>query len=473
MKILLANIGNRNITFRNKTHNSKVNELTFRDWTQDILKRYEQLKHDLDINIINPLVDREDRPAKIILFYSDQSKLNTRTDQDTIFEAQLLKNILHDKYSYPKDSIQLIHVNCKVIDNGALTSFYRKSLFEIKRNNQYDRLTICDAGGTAQQKMALKIMAEFVLDEAEYEVKYVERNKWISVVNLDEYRGVISTEQAIKLIHHGQYTAASELLDYQAIDLFHLTNEWKKKVYAHVYFRYIGNTKMAQQNVMGLRRIKNVHLKNYKQKMLDFESKGLEKVWSMEKLFKLTDYLHKAEFLFQIGQYSHSVLSFAQFYEYLLDQNLLSIFGKKKLKKINAGNEVTLSEFRKYLVDNCKREIEVCEGRYEDYTLVGNSLAIKCIIAKNSKLEIIRKVAGLLSVHIDYTDDASDEYGYINKLRNKVAHNGLFLTQSDMRDGQVASFYEELLLSVIKVFQFRNGNPFTDLNTIIEQLLRQ
>lgn len=474
-KILLTNIGNRNITLDDNLYVKNLGEekeISFKEWSKEILNDYDELKDKLDINIINPLVEGDNKAYQVYFYYSDQSQLDTFTGKDTLFEAEIMKKILIDKYDYKEEDIHLQKVDCKIINNGDLMKYYRKSLLQLKRKWKNHTFIICDAGGTGQQKMALKIMSEFMLDKDQYEIKYVEKNKLTSDVNIDEYRDIISTEQAIKLIHLGQYTAASELLGFDAIETFHKGKDWKKKIFAITYFRYISNMDFARKITNSFGRINDEQLNAFKKEELDFDTGEIDKVLSKKEIFKLTDYLHKAQFLIEIGQYSSSILTFSQFYEYLFNTNLQSIYGKNKLKKAR-NDDKYFEEFENWVKNSFDNEISACKKRYKYFRIEPTNLSTMCIIAKNSKSELIRKIAQLLSPHIEYTDDADKTRGFINSLRNKVAHSGLYLTQNDMKETGKAFFYKKLLNGVIKIFEFKNGNPFIHLNNLIEKNLRQ
>ncbi|MCZ2101498.1 MAG: hypothetical protein LC107_08185 [Chitinophagales bacterium] len=271
MKILLTNLGNRNITFQGKTYNewdiSNQNHkhfVNFANWTKKLNDDFEKEKAFLDINIINPIINQKENYDYIVLYYTDQSDYETRTDQDTIHEAAIIKRILIDRYEYIEDRIITIAVKSKVIDNGGLLKFYRSELTRIKKKYDAPFITICDAGGTAQQKMALKVIAEYVFDASQYEILYVEKNSLITDVNVNEYRKVINSEQAISLIKHGEFGAAAELLDYKEILNFQKAQkyDWKGKVMAHVIYRFNQNKNEAK-HILGNLQVSNELLKNY------------------------------------------------------------------------------------------------------------------------------------------------------------------------------------------------------------------
>ena len=109
MKILLANLGNRNITYQGRSYPDFTKEekaqYTFREWTKSLIEEYDLHQHSLDINILNPLLIPRGQYEKVYLYASDQSNIETRTDQDTVYEADIIKNILCDKYAYEHEEI--------------------------------------------------------------------------------------------------------------------------------------------------------------------------------------------------------------------------------------------------------------------------------------------------------------------------------------------------------------------------------
>ena len=61
-KILLANLGNRNIIYKGKTYPDFDKELkaelgTFREWTESLLLNFENKKDFLDLNILDSLLN--------------------------------------------------------------------------------------------------------------------------------------------------------------------------------------------------------------------------------------------------------------------------------------------------------------------------------------------------------------------------------------------------------------------------------
>ncbi len=464
MKILLANIGNRNITYKGKMYFSSVGdtkEISFREWTKALLDNYEEVRDELDINIINPLIEGKDIPQIIYLYYSDQSKMNTKSNQDTVHEAALMKNILCDKYNYEEGQIHLEHVNAKVIDNGALLKYYRKSLTYIKRKNPNANLQICDAGGTAQQKYALKIMAEFILDKNKYEIKYTEGNRLTTDVNVDEYRKVISAEQAIKLIHQGEYRAAAMLLDYDHIIRFNNLSkkEWKKKIFAHVFYRFVGNHREALLNIEGLT-IQNKILKDYQSQVDPFET---ELPYDHKDKIILADLLQKVLFYVGIKKYSQAILSFSQFYEKFFMLFMELHFDKKIYGNSNYQSEDQQEKFDTFITNNISLP--------KNHRISYKSLATQIVIARSSEIKAIKNLAELLAPYIQFTGEGKYSSSMLlNTLRNKVAHEGLYIEEAKIHSE--LNYIPEVIEKTVKILNPKRNNVFQSLNELLENNLR-
>lgn len=476
-KILLANLGNRNITFNGQDFMSikKDSGKTFLHWSKELLDNYDQYKNDIDINIINPLI--EESPSKIFLFYSDQSKFNTRTDQDTIYEAMIIKKLLIDKYNFEENQISLEAIESKVIDNGNLMKYFRRVLKRIF--NQYKNyfFVICDAGGTAQQKMALKLIAEFIFTKGRYEIKYTENNKLVSDVNVDEYRKIINQEQAIKLIYSGEYVAAANLLDYHDLEKANNDKDNIKKLFAYCYFRFYNHDDISIKLVNGIRS-KNHIISMDKSKIPLTKNEDLTDFFKYKDLRRILDLFYKAKFYFLLGNYSTSILNFARFYEYLFNKFMNITFDKSKYGNTKHQTEFQKTNFERDVEKEYKEVIQRCRNRYDTpekkiFRIEISSLPTQAIIIKNSSNKTLSKIGKILSPYIIFTDDAKDEKDIekINLIRNKIAHENKFITEKELKEN--LSYYPEILEKIEKELALETGNLFEELNIYLEKQLRQ
>ena len=189
-EILISNIGNRNIKYKGKNYPEyKIKDQSFREWTKQLLEDYDSIKGDLSIEILNKVIENpQHKIDKIYLFASDQPGEHP---SDTVHEAQILKQLIVEKYGI--DDIEIKRQNIPLVDSEQLMKYYRKVLKSIMRFNNTSSFIICDSGGTPQQKSTLKIIAEFLLRHKEYTTYYVTPDKKdiVEITNL-EYKDVIS-----------------------------------------------------------------------------------------------------------------------------------------------------------------------------------------------------------------------------------------------------------------------------------------
>ncbi len=120
--ILISNIGNRNISYKGTTYptfSKDTKEIlgSFREWTEKLWKNFNEEKEYITLNIIDTLLDERKKAIdKIYLFYSDH-QVGERNDQDTLFEAKIMKYLIEEKYQI---QVEVKKVNAIVIDNNAL-----------------------------------------------------------------------------------------------------------------------------------------------------------------------------------------------------------------------------------------------------------------------------------------------------------------------------------------------------------------
>ncbi|MEM6806466.1 MAG: hypothetical protein AAF696_34020 [Bacteroidota bacterium] len=216
-QILIANLGNRNILYKGEYHFGLAKEgktdFSFRSYTQDLWENFETKKSDISLNILDSfLSEKADEIDGLVLFASDQPK-SLRRDQDTIFVGKIIEKLIPEQY--PNLAIQVRSLNIPITNNDALLRAYRGHIQQLKAQFPESKFLICDAGGTAQQKSALKIMCEYLLDREDLEVYYVAQgkdyqSKLEKAPNI-EYRKILDAEQIISLMSAAQYKAAAQI----------------------------------------------------------------------------------------------------------------------------------------------------------------------------------------------------------------------------------------------------------------------
>src|SRR5690625_7530825 len=95
--------------------------------------------------------------------------------------ARLIKKLLLLKDVPYEVILQKIHGS--VVDNNSLLKYYRNQInfMNFKFDNPF--YFLCDAGGTPQCKSALKISAEFIIDQDRFKVYYV--NTYYFIIDVD------------------------------------------------------------------------------------------------------------------------------------------------------------------------------------------------------------------------------------------------------------------------------------------------
>jgi hypothetical protein len=218
MKILLANIGNRNLKYNDKLFidlnlEERFQCLTFRDFTNKLLDEYELQKEYISQNILPDLIDYLNQGIdKVYLFYTDTPE-GDRNDQDTLYAAEIVAKKLQKKY--PSIAVELNPIKCKPTDTDALMQRYRMYLRKMANNPELTYVYICESGGTPQQKTGLRIVSEFVFN-ADYLKSYTvevgnDKNIIVREQPSVEYKNVIVEEQVSALAYMGEFSSALNL----------------------------------------------------------------------------------------------------------------------------------------------------------------------------------------------------------------------------------------------------------------------
>ncbi|MFA5229419.1 MAG: hypothetical protein WC446_06690, partial [Candidatus Paceibacterota bacterium] len=209
MQILITNIGNRNIKYKGQVYSTLelkegrgVKQFSFRDWTNQLLDNYENEKENIQLNILDTVLKQTDvKPAKIIIVVSNQQD-KAYNGQDTLYEGEVIKRLLSEKYQIT--DIELKELTGNVTDENFLMQFYQKLYLELLQKFSNAYFVFCDAGGTGQQKTACKLMAEFMLSDAQWRILYPKEDGSIEEKMQVEYRNIINKEQAIALVRKSQ-----------------------------------------------------------------------------------------------------------------------------------------------------------------------------------------------------------------------------------------------------------------------------
>jgi hypothetical protein len=243
-KIILTNIGTRNILYQGKIYrdhsaqDEKIHHVagfgswirafpglsvsrskqartavSFRAWTKTLLDDMDAELPKLRLNILDTLLDENGGDvSKIVIFATDQDGPH-RNDQDTVYEASVVKRLI--ERDYPGKRVEIVEIHSPVTDTNALMREYRGRLKEIfSRENTGSHYLVNDAGGTPQQKFCLKILCEYLLEPAQYDVYYVSLDQDSPVLQqapLLEYRQILDSEQVMTLVRSLNYNGAGKI----------------------------------------------------------------------------------------------------------------------------------------------------------------------------------------------------------------------------------------------------------------------
>jgi hypothetical protein len=427
-KILLANVGNRNI----QVQDFKINE-EFRSQTQQILENYEAYENKISLHIIPQVIDEvKDTLDQIVLFYTDSPK-GTRDNQDTIYAAEIIKRKLEKSYQIPVITEPL---NCNVTDVNGLMARYRRKIKNLLNQFPNHTFVLCEAGGTSQQKFALKIVSEFAIDENKlecYNVELTDQDNRISRLvkyNAIEYKKIILAEQISRLL---------DSLNYDSILL--LTGKNAKNILSkETKFLIDTGFLSVNMNVKKLRQLLNQASKKILEiepiKSLSNETWYSYPQWLKENI-EYSDYLHiclasdAAHCFYETGKLGLSVL-----YYHIAVENIISSI-IESLTGMDINNTKNWEELKN----------QISHGKYKfyprfdqiSYNIITPSIPFKIeFIRSNLYLhevnEFLDEYEKVNSTYLSYKSKVIEEDRIgLNILRNKFAHEGKIVTDEDFK----------------------------------------
>ena len=414
-KILISNIGNRNLKvdgkFIMKIFDSDDNG-SFRDRTRTILN---QLKDNsftstLEPAIVNEVIELEKEELdKVILISSDMPE-SMRNDQDTIFEGEILCKIL--KLKYPKIEFVNVPITASVFVHDELFRQYHRILRELKKTNIQNHIVYCDAGGTSQQKFAMKISLEYLFESDEITVYYVaQEQKGVSKLLAGEsyeYRKIIDMEHAIRAIHSSAYQLSISILKTYEI------NE-KKFPFSLITFLdlrsrlFFDDAKALAKSLANCKLVPDF-VKEYSKMISVGEYDQWEDVLSDKQYFQLCETLLLSQWKYSFGLTEQAIHFFSMFIENYICFTIRSKYGYK------------FDEFYESAFDKLKNDINSGIISLPDYIEIDRR-GLPLLIGLAEQIEHnghkrmisnLKQLNGLTS---------SDKKG-IDSIRNSYAHKG-------------------------------------------------
>jgi hypothetical protein len=486
MRILITNIGNRNIKYKGQVYSKleskegcPAEQLSFRNWTKQLLDNYESEKENIQLNILDTVLNQTDfKPDRIIVVVSNQQDA-AYIGQDTLYEGEIIKRILSKKYQIA--DTELKELTDDVTSDNYLMQFYQKLYLELLQKFPEAHFVFCDAGGTGQQKTACKLMAEFILSDVQWKILYPKEDGSIEEKTQVEYRNIINKEQAIALVRKSQYEAALNVLggDIHANsdnDVFLLLS------FAHYRIRRVSqqvrmiwdNKSWPYRTVTYIKSACFPKERKYSEKLLNSLSE--------KSYLELSELLYVAYHYYRIENYIDSFLSFAVFYETyidkclrLLDKEIKKCFSAKVGKKTGELTEAYLNSEGTLFPETVRYAKNALNNSdtLPDYKSV--PLAIHLISEQDIICELC-ELATILTPFLDfskpdYNQDRKEENS-IRSIRNKLAHEGVYINRAELSIR--SPHYGDLLKQCLKAWGLPvEEDVYEQINRIIEQQIRK
>ncbi|MDI9358834.1 MAG: hypothetical protein QM528_07800 [Phycisphaerales bacterium] len=234
--VLIANLGNRNITicdkylsdcFTNKDNQGLVCNTTkatfdftnFRTFTKSIKDNFEACKEHLQIAILDSFLPPNNQPVRIdkLVLISTNTLNDHNNGQDTLHEAIIIKKLLAEKRygTFADDKIEIIECRNIPTDSENLMLFFQNTVISrLGLNYPNDQYYFCDSGGTPQMKTAMKLCVEFMIDPEQYEYYQVSQyEQTIQKIPNEQYRKLLNVYQVKLMLNNGaNFKAAQKLL---------------------------------------------------------------------------------------------------------------------------------------------------------------------------------------------------------------------------------------------------------------------
>jgi hypothetical protein len=455
-------------------------QASFREWTEQLLANFENEKEHIHLNILDSVLNQSDfKPDKIIIVVSNQED-EVHNSQDTLFEGEIIKKILQEKYNIAESEVELKELTKDVTNENYLMLFYQKLYQELLHNYKDANFVFCDAGGTGQQKTSCKLMAEFMFSDKQWKILYPKKDGSIEEKTQIEYRNIISKEQAIALVRKSQYEAALNILGGNVND----TDEnqvFNLLAFAHFRISCVSQKTEKLWQIKQLPERKNQIIQsacfpkklNYSETMLNLFS---EKTYLM-----LSELLYVSYHYCLSGNYRDSILTFAVFYESfidkclkLFDNEIKKIFHGKVNKKSGELTELYLKSNELLFPATVKYAKEATQISDKDADYKSVPLAIH-LVAEQDTIPELCKLGNLLMPYLDfskrdYNMDKQEENS-IRSVRNKLAHEGVYISKEEMN--KRLPYYQCLLESCLDCWGLKLNDIYEEMNILIEEQIRE
>lgn len=440
--ILLANLGNRNLYFKTDDEaNRKRQRENYRQWSHDLLERYEEVAPHLEPVIIPAVLDQpETYPVEeLILFYSDTPAEEGRNNQDTLYVAQILKKLLPERY--PGIQVFLKPLKCNPANaEGLLKRFRSKIRTIVNKQPETAYYYVLDAGGTPQMKSAMKIMMEYQLPENRYTLleglKGRNNETLIGEMQPNEYRKVLQAEAAFRLVEKGEYAGAMEVLGFDpfAEQQPNRLGVMLQTALLRKQMDHGAIQKRANQVLGALKKREKVPewLENLSIRAEEDLSQKWDGLLTPQEAFRFKEFWRWSTFYYSLGDYSSTVLTLHNGFEYGLNR----VLEKAYEGNLKGNRENTLEKIGEALIDKPEvkewmRKKESDKLEYSLPTLILAALHNGAIPA--SFVEWVELFTPYIKGYQAEIAEAK-HIQYLDVLRNHLAHEGKGVTRKDIQN---------------------------------------
>jgi len=463
---IVSIVGTRNILF-NKQVRSDYEDIVsekkdFRVFTKKVLNNWATYSKGLEINILKPILKKyENKNPRLILVASDQKTLQKadsehRIDQDTIYAAEILKRLV--KVEYPAIEVEIWIQKVSVADPNRQLDWFFKQIRKVRENNNEVNLIAVDAGGTTQQKTAMKLAIEFLMPANTYLVYGVLRQMdFSSKLQLQQpvqYRSIITLEQIRQLVCVDQYEAALAMfaqLSYKESDRALISALLE-------HGRYRRKRQLVNARIE-LNRAVQAGLAKSGAIQLDFDrGTRYNSLWarilSKDDFIVLSEQLSIALRCHELSDLDGFVLGLSQFIELYSLRAIKHRLGYDFSSSIRRNKEIDRfnTEFR---------EVATWNGS-KLYFVALNHVGLKL----NS--EVLKVFSSLHSSYNWKQKESVKDNRTIDILRNRYVHEGRPVTVKEL---EKVKDLELSLKNLKSLFNINEISPYTNLSRIIHEAL--
>lgn len=449
--ILIANIGNRNFTYRGKSVAEHLKGLntTFREFTKSLVLGDQE--NNIELVILDSILrEYGNHISKIVLVATNQQRGDNR-DQDTHYAAELVKRRINLTPEWKNITIEIEELPISIERTAEVMNWYKRILIKTYGEHSDAEFLICDAGGAPQMKTPLKIMAEFILPADKYAVKYVlQQTGEVVDVEQVEYRKVLTAYQIESLLPTLNYRAASDL--WRGITGL---PEAKDNLLLMLTFAnarsqmLFDDARNAANRAGGRMKDSAVDLRSYAENKVE-DMPDIQ--FDAQHIYRAKEYLALCDYAQQNNNLNGMVLHARQFEEYMLGAVLENYLQINLLSDYNGSKE----QLKQYASDN--------NLKIGKWPITTDSVHARMAIAKTISdthlkewLKTFDKVESPLSKGI-------------GALRNSLVHEGKSITEAKLQE-----FCPELNSTITdwkKLILFYDENPYDTINKEILRLMK-